>query len=76
MWYHTELRDTELRRLLRTGEITLAGNVRLKIYGTLQCYSGKRMKRKNRIFFTDEVEAVNLGFRACKHCMLNKSLIL
>jgi hypothetical protein len=68
MWYHTELRDTELRRLLRTGEITLAGNVRLKIYGTLQCYSGKRMKYENRVFFKDEGEARLLGFRPCKNC--------
>lgn len=75
MWYHKHLSKDELRHLLRKGEITLAGNLRLKIYGILRCYSGKRMKRENRIFFTGEVEAVNPGFRACMHCMCNRSPI-
>jgi methylphosphotriester-DNA--protein-cysteine methyltransferase len=56
-------------RLIRSGEIKLAGNARLKIYGRLDCYSGKRMKKENRVFFNDETEALSLGYRACQHCM-------
>lgn len=68
MWYHKHLSEDELRQLLRKGEITLAGNLRLKIYGALRCYSGKRMKRGNRVFFQNEQEARLLGFRPCKNC--------
>ncbi|MBS1506453.1 MAG: metal-binding protein [Bacteroidetes bacterium] len=58
-----------LHRQIRQGKITLAGNSRLKIYGLLSCYSGKRMKKENRVFFTDEAEALAHGFRPCKNCM-------
>lgn len=68
MWYHKHLTEEELKRLLRKGEILLVGNMRLKIYGTLRCYSGKRMKRENRVFFRDEEEARLLGYRPCKNC--------
>jgi hypothetical protein len=55
--------------LIRSGKIRYAGNKRLKIYGTLQCSSGRRMKKENRVFFKNENEAVQLGFRPCGHCM-------
>lgn len=61
-----------LFRQIRNGEITLAGNSRLKIYGKLSCYSGKRMKKENRVFFTDEAEALAHGFGPCKNCMRQK----
>jgi Metal binding domain of Ada len=54
--------------------ITLAGNKKLKIYGTLQCTSGKRIKKENRVFFKDETEAILLGFRPCGHCLHQKYL--
>jgi len=44
----------------------------LKIYGTLNCKSGKRMKMVNRIFFRLEYEAISLGYRPCGHCMKKK----
>jgi methylphosphotriester-DNA--protein-cysteine methyltransferase len=59
----------EFRRAVRAGEIRLAGNSKLKIYGTLNCVSGKRMNRINRVFFSSEDEAVRKGFRPCGRCM-------
>ena len=69
MLFHNDLSDAELHRLIRRRVITLGGNRRLKIYGTLHCSSGKRMKRSNRIFFTDEAAARAAGYRPCGHCM-------
>lgn len=43
--------------------------MRLKIYGTLDCGSGKRLKLENRIFFKTEADAISLGYRPCGHCM-------
>lgn len=63
------LQVKSLFRLIRAGKIRYAGNKRLKIYGTLHCSSGKRMKKENRVFFTNEKEAARLGFRPCGHCM-------
>lgn len=68
---HTEISITELRALIRKGEITLGGNKKLKIYGLLSCKSGKRMKAENRVFFTDEQQAIANGFRPCGNCKRN-----
>lgn len=62
-------RRRALWKLVRTGTITLAGNRRLKIYGRLDCSSGRRMKLANRIFFRDEADAVAAGYRPCAHCL-------
>lgn len=59
---------TEIRSKIRKGEITLAGNKKLKIYGKLSCSSGKRMITQNRVFFQNESEALQAGFRPCGHC--------
>ena len=59
----------QLHQLIKEKQIAFAGNRRLKIYGTLDCKSGKRMKRENRVFFTSEQEAIAQGFRSCSHCM-------
>ncbi|HEY1202931.1 MAG TPA: Ada metal-binding domain-containing protein [Niastella sp.] len=45
-----------------------------KIYGTLSCASGKRMKAENRVFFQNEAEAIAAGYRPCGHCMRKKYL--
>lgn len=66
------MNDAELRLLLKQGKICMGGNSKLKIYGTLQCASGKRMKRENRVFFTSEQEALQQKFRPCGHCMKNE----
>ena len=68
MWRHDQLTDGELFALLRRGAIVLAGNRRLKIYGRLDCASGKRMKRANRVFFVGEEEAIAAGYRPCGNC--------
>jgi len=68
MFYHTH----EVWRLIHCGSITLGGNSKLKIYGKLSCKSGKRMKNENRVFFANEAEATNAGYRPCGHCMREK----
>lgn len=55
--------------MIRKGNIKYAGNKKLKIYGTLACKSGKRMKLVNRMFFTGEAEAIIAGYRPCSRCM-------
>lgn len=66
---HIEISDAELYNKIRRKEISFGGNIKLKIYGTLQCRSGKRMKRKTRIFFSSERDAIEKGYRPCGHCM-------
>lgn len=66
---HTDLRDTELSQMIRAKKITLGGNRKLKIFDTLHCKSGKRMKRENRVFFASEIQAINAGYRPCGNCM-------
>jgi methylphosphotriester-DNA--protein-cysteine methyltransferase len=62
----------QLRSLIRKGEIVLGGNKSLKIYGSLSCSSGKRMKPVNRVFFGSEEEALQEGYRPCGHCLRKK----
>jgi hypothetical protein len=75
MILHTDMgktafgRSRQLKELLNSGTIKLAGNRKLKIYGTLNCSSGKRIKTENRLFFESETEAICAGYRPCGHCM-------
>ena len=69
---HTDIDTITLHRKIKQREIKFGGNKQLKIYGTLQCKSGKRMKKENRVFFISEKEAMKMGYRACGHCMKNK----
>jgi methylphosphotriester-DNA--protein-cysteine methyltransferase len=69
---HTEIGDKELRRSIKNKTILLGGNLKLKIYGSLSCRSGKRMKKENRVFFISEEQAKENGFRPCGHCMKTK----
>ncbi|HEX5171397.1 MAG TPA: Ada metal-binding domain-containing protein [Cyclobacteriaceae bacterium] len=69
MILHRDLNTDLLRKKIRNKEILLAGNLRMKIYGLLNCRSGKRMKDTNRVFFKSETEAILYGFRPCSHCM-------
>ena len=62
----------KIKELVDQNLITLGGNRKLKIYGTLSCTSGKRMKMVNRVFFASEPEAIENGFRPCGHCMKQK----
>jgi methylphosphotriester-DNA--protein-cysteine methyltransferase len=62
-------RSRALYKLIAAGQIKLGGNKKLKIYGTLNCASGKRMKVENRILFKDEEEAIANNFRPCGNCL-------
>jgi methylphosphotriester-DNA--protein-cysteine methyltransferase len=66
---HKKLSDKEVRSLIRGNKITYAGNIPAKVYGTLACSAGKRMKKENRIFFLDRDEAILAGFRPCGKCL-------
>jgi methylphosphotriester-DNA--protein-cysteine methyltransferase len=69
MMLHNNISKTELAKKIKSGEITLGSNVNLKIYGLLTCKSGKRMLSRNRVFFINEKEALQAGYRPCGHCM-------
>jgi hypothetical protein len=69
MLHHVELTNRNLKSLIDKGAIKFGGNSLLKIYGTLSCNSGKRMKKENRVFFKSEEEAFDEGYRPCGHCM-------
>ncbi|ASZ12357.1 metal-binding protein [Chitinophaga pendula] len=62
-------RARRLKALVDAGAIVLAGNRRLKIYGRLDCVSGRQMKAENRVFFAGAGEAAAAGYRPCGHCM-------
>lgn len=66
---HSLISASELRSKIHRKEICFGGNKTLKIYGTLHCTSGKRMKKENRVFFINEEEALQNNYRPCGHCM-------
>jgi methylphosphotriester-DNA--protein-cysteine methyltransferase len=66
---HSDISDADLHALLKKGALTFAGHKSGKIFGRLDCASGKRMKRGERVFFADASEALALGYRHCGHCM-------
>ena len=69
MIQQVDLERDELRRLIHQQQLTMVGNLSLKIYGKLSCKSGKRMKKENRVFFKNEAEAIEFDFRPCGHCL-------
>lgn len=80
MILHSEICDKsfktsrKLKIMIGKNLIALGGNKNLKTYGTLTCKSGKRMQLKNRVFFENEQEAIDHGYRPCGHCMREKYL--
>jgi methylphosphotriester-DNA--protein-cysteine methyltransferase len=78
---HAELGETpfkrtrQLKMLIGKGQVQSAGNNKLKIYGKLNCSSGKRMKTENRVLFRSETEAKSMGYRPCGHCMREDYLL-
>lgn len=66
---HLEIDDKELHQKIKRKEIFYAGNRNLKIYGTLDCKSGKRMKKENRVFFKSVAQAKKQGYRPCGNCL-------
>jgi len=76
MWKHINLSDETVKTMIGQKDITFAGNIPYKIYGKLSCKSGwKKMKRKNRIFFRSEKEAIKNGYRPCGSCMRESFLV-
>lgn len=69
MVQHILIAPHNLHKKIRNGSLRLGGNKRLKIYGSLKCASGKRMKKENRVFFVSESEARLEGYRPCAKCM-------
>ncbi len=69
---HNAITDSALRAKIRQREVCFGGNEKAKIYGTLRCKAGKRMKRTHRVFFLSETEAIKNGYRPCGNCMKNK----
>ena len=69
MKHHNQLYATDVLKLIKHQEIRFGGNNKLKIYGTLRCKSGKRMKRENRVFFKSVTEALDNGYRPCGNCL-------
>ncbi|WP_255696579.1 Ada metal-binding domain-containing protein [Solitalea lacus] len=55
--------------MIHSGLIRFGGNVKLKIYGMLNCSSGKRMKTEYRVFFNSADEARKAGYRPCGNCL-------
>jgi len=72
MYHHKNLPKSTLSRAIKNKNIRFGGNKKLKIYGTLNCKSGKRMKLENRVFFSSEETAKSFGYRPCGHCMREK----
>lgn len=69
---HSSISDTDLKGKIKQKEICFGGNRKLKIYGSLDCGSGKRMKRENRVFFSTDEEAIKKGYHPCGNCMHDK----
>lgn len=75
MLKHTHISDSKFARsrklklLIDRGDIKFGGNKNLKIYGRLDCKSGKRMKTENRVFFSSEQDALDNHYRPCGNCM-------
>ncbi len=66
---HTKIEAKILHQKIKRKEIAYGGNRNLKIYGTLYCKSGKRMKMENRVFFKTVAQAKEQGYRPCGHCL-------
>jgi methylphosphotriester-DNA--protein-cysteine methyltransferase len=66
---HEDIGPLFIFKKIKNKEIVFAGNRKLKIYGMLHCASGKRMKKENRVFFFNEQEAIENGYRPCGHCI-------
>jgi methylphosphotriester-DNA--protein-cysteine methyltransferase len=64
-----------LVNLIRVGKINFAGNSKLKIYGTIECKTGKRMKKANRVFFKSIHQAIAAGYRPCGNCLRTQYLL-
>jgi len=65
----------KLYNILKNGEFILSeisgqyvGWKPGKIFGRLDCKSGMRMNKENRVFFYTIEDAIREGYRPCKKC--------
>lgn len=65
----------KLYKILKKGNIIVspvpgeyAGYRPGKIFGTLDCRTGMRMKKENRVFFHTLEDAIAEGYRPCCNC--------
>ena len=70
-----EAKGLKLYKILKNNQTILsetagkyAGHRGYKIFGRLDCKSGMRMKKENRVFFHELEDAVMQGYRPCKNC--------
>lgn len=69
MVLHAAISSMDLLSKIKNKQLCFGGNRQLKIYGTLQCKSGKRLRKENRVFFVSEKQAIEQHYRPCGHCM-------
>lgn len=69
MLKHIEISNETLYLKIKEQVVSYGGNLNLKIYGTLHCQSGKRMKKENRVFFKSVEDAEAEGYRPCGNCL-------
>lgn len=74
MILHIDYTGTQVRSAIKASRICYGGNSKLKIYGRLDCKSGKRLKKANRVFFSSMNEAKENGYRPCGNCMRQEYL--
>ena len=74
-----KLKNEKKYKILKDGKIVesnvsgkYAGNRPRKIFGRLDCKSGMKMKKENRVFFLTYEDAINEGYRPCKSCKPNR----
>lgn len=66
---HSDISASDLKMYIKSLKIQFGGHAGYKIYGHLNCASGKRMNKENRVFFSDLSEAQEQGYRPCGNCM-------
>src|SRR5215213_5336586 len=69
MTLHSDISHIELRKQIRLTNLNFGANIKLKIYGKLTCWSGKKLKKANRVFFSSQKDAEDKGCRPYGHCM-------
>ena len=75
MILHTEnLTVRNIAELKISGEVSMGGHRKYKIYGHLNCpnaakWVAKGYYVKQRVLFTNESEAIENGYRPCGCCM-------
>lgn len=69
------IKNSKSYKILKNGQVVesqvpgkFAGHKPRKIFGRLNCKSGMKIKKENRVFFLTYEDAINEGYRPCKKC--------